>query len=149
MRTSFAPRSGVEYQEQDGRMVQVYPPTEPPTSTTVTADTDPDDGPEWSVRVAIGRNIGTEPMGDVSWFAFQRAISAALLAYANNGARVETHHGIGTYDGITEESAILSLIGATRFDDAEFLIRARQIARLYDQKAIAVTFGWTSLVTTD
>lgn len=146
MRTSFAPRGGVEYREENGRQVQVYPPTKP----TAQAATGHDDEPELSVRVAIGRNVGDDPLPDSLWTNFQNAIWGTLLAHVVSGdPRVEIHHGSGTFEGVTEESAVLSLIGATAFDEDGFLFAVRRIAKVFGQKAVAVTFGWTTLVTTD
>lgn len=77
------------------------------------------------IQISIGRNIA-QPDGTVGamhwslWDVFQNDTVAALLTAVNdavnhrrthriNAGQVETHRGTGTWDGVTEESAHLSL----------------------------------------
>lgn len=96
--------------------------------------------------VTIGRNIGDVPMSEDDWHAFAYGVESALLASLTGAdASTSTHYGRGVWQGIAEDSAIISAI-ATRGADDKLRPALADLARLYGQDAIAVVSAPSALV---
>ena len=106
------------------------------------------------VQVNIGRNINDEPMNDYVWEMFigkvRRAIADTVTGWATAHKFIETlnsveiHRGSGTWDGIVEESAHISLVMDRDLWDVELdMLRTklRELKRDYDQDSIALIVG--------
>ena len=107
-----------------------------------------------AVHITFGRNVNTEPMSDEKWADFIETVRKDLtLTLTILGAErfdVETHTGIGTYDGITEESAKVSAYfeGELPEDFQKALkVCLRSTALRFKQDAIALSIGQSELVT--
>ena len=109
-------------------------------------------------EVRIGRNIKNEPMAKGRWVRFQDDIVASLRFFAGTVEAdefwTEVHHGSGTWDGVEEESAVVTLYWSEHgLNDADALVRialadlendASIFATRYEQDAIAVVHGGRS-----
>ena len=115
------------------------------------------------VQVNAGRNVGTVPMSDERWDRFYAELSWALGRYAADmtpglewtdyALDAERHTGLGTWDGVTEESMHVSLYwdDATPADKRDYAadlaagdtLRAtlKALARGYGQDALALIVG--------
>jgi len=64
------------------------------------------------VQVNIGRNIGSAPMDDGMWDRFITAVSDAVWRATDDRAteNPEVHKGVGTWNGVREESAHVSIL---------------------------------------
>jgi len=100
------------------------------------------------VYVAIGRNVGDQPMIDLAWQYFQDTTRRALVEVL--GVEPLVYFGEGEWEGVKEESAVFAVFTARGISlNARTLIRRRmeRLADLYRQDAIAVTYGTSTLVT--
>lgn len=108
-------------------------------------------------RTRVTHNLdGTEtlthtPMSDHDWTHFKHAVKYALNESIGWGEPYpETHDGIGTWDGVTEESHKVTAFTATVMaDDYSLKLlrdRLRQLAFDYGQQAIALHIGECELV---
>jgi hypothetical protein len=134
-----------------------------------------------SVTVTIGRNVPTPRhftqdlndltytvvgpalqetlvLTDSSWAGFAELVTDALTNYAQDieadSYWVETHDGLGVWDGVQEQSRKLTLL----FEPSEILEARAQSAKLdllitltasrsgYYQDAVGVSFGDSTLV---
>lgn len=115
--------------------------------------------------VTIGRNVRTgfttfEPMSDVQWATFEADAAAELLVTAEKTRstdgyawgedeefRLEIHRGEGTWDGVKEESSIITLLASQPLTHlSDLRRRISELARHYDQDAIALTIGESELL---
>jgi len=105
-----------------------------------------------TITVTVGRNIAGAPMSADHWEALQRRVRT-VLAYATTGTgRLESHYGVGEWDGVTEDSAKVTRYGTAwgQERDADWL-RAEigDLARVYRQEAIALVIGEGELIGPD
>ena len=90
--------------------------------------------------ICLGRNIGTEPMDDLRWQFF---VDDVLALVGKHGGEVFTvAYGGGSWDGVSEESAVIVFGGAAEGFAAELSI----LASSYEQEAIGLLEGTSSLV---
>ena len=68
----------------------------------------------FSYTATIGRNVGTEPMTITDWEQFIEDVRSDMLRFAVESAihveSVETHRGKGTWEGVEEESAKITIL---------------------------------------
>lgn len=94
-----------------------------------------------TVTVAIGRNIGDEPMDDDRWTTFK---SDTVDALAFNGYEIHsTSEGTGYYQGKGERTFVVVASVEPRFLAGLYHILAN-LAGNYEQDSIALTTGETS-----
>lgn len=108
----------------------------------------PDSAPRDNiVHVTIGRNIGRVPMALPDWATFSTAVRDRL-AWHLEGATVTEHDGTGDWEGVREESVVITAYGAPVTLNAQILLTRdlATLARNFEQDAIAVTFGRSVLV---
>jgi hypothetical protein len=120
------------------------------------------------IQANIGRNSKNVPMSDSAWQKFQtdtrRAIMAAIygpnpaLPILHLQSQFQFHTGIGEWDGVTEESAHISVYFDTKPGQVNaakvtehMRDRLADLARAYGQDAIAfmVTDSTLALATDD
>ena len=118
----------------------------------------------YSITVTIGRNAPVldptlaqydeatgerivAPMSDVQWATFEDEVQE-LLSRATDGA-IETHRGVGVWGGVVEESTKVTLLVDNPLNVNVGYIRVNlaDLARKYQQDAIALTIGESELVT--
>lgn len=102
------------------------------------------------ITATIGRNVEGVPMPDPQWAQFQADLYAdmcdALEVPAD--AAWDVHNGIGIWQGETEPSHKLAVILDHNVDPAmvdDLRRRLSELARHYDQDAIALTIGTSEL----
>ncbi len=111
--------------------------------------------------VTIGRNVGDQPMSDIQWDVFQRDVLDAIVTTARR--HVDTDNpdiwaveswtrGVGTWNGMTEESAHFQLRTADKLSTADvaalvFWLKVK--AAEFKQDAIALSFGESTLLMPD
>ena len=102
----------------------------------------------YSITVTIGRNVSDVPMPEQRWEEFEQDVQE-LLSRAT-GASIETHRGVGSWEGVVEESTKVTLLADNPLNVNIGYIRVNlaDLVRLYDQDAIALTIGESELVTT-
>lgn len=109
-----------------------------------------------TVTVSIGRNYGKiapddlmgKPMSDKEWTQFQRGVELFISDnMIGTGFMIETHKGVGVWDGVPEDSAKITAllynaeIGIGRLkNDLDFL------RQTHYQDAIALTVGDSELI---
>lgn len=105
-----------------------------------------------TITVTVGRNIAGAPMTPDHWEALQRRVRT-ILAYATTGAgRLESHYGVGVWDGVTEDSAKVTRYGTAwgqERDAAWLRAELGDLARVYRQEAIALVIGEGELIGPD
>lgn len=90
--------------------------------------------------ISIGRRIGTSAtMSDPAWDRFRR--ETVEVARAHCGEVFFSGTGRGQYEGVVEES--FTVIAQHPTDRAALRERLANLARMYGQESIAVTFGVT------
>lgn len=90
--------------------------------------------------ITIGRNIGTDPMTDVAWSTFQADMQDILAGEAPHWEILSTHTGEGEWDGIPEDSAIITMVHSKPLSPKNLMSIRGKIAykcREYKQEAIA------------
>jgi hypothetical protein len=105
-------------------------------------------------ELRIGRNIDGKPMGTISWLHFIQKAESLLAQCGSKESRVENHKGTGSWlndegDWEYEESAVVTLYDTTPLDSSLRTGLEQDAARLaegYQQEAIAVVYGESSLV---
>lgn len=105
----------------------------------------------FSYTITIGRNVGTEPMSAERWEDFIEDIKADMLLFAAESAihveSVEIHRGKGTWEGVEEDSAKITILTPAQSDNTDILRHyLSETAWLYDQDAIALTIGMSHLI---
>ena len=89
----------------------------------------------------IGRNVGSTPMSDISWFTFERAVLDALwtAAHTSHGAEeISVRKG----EGEPEESITVTILSPERMPHYRLLELKGRLAlfcREYKQDAIALS----------
>lgn len=103
--------------------------------------------------ITIGRNVGTDPMNDVAWSTFQTDMQDILAGEAPHWEILSTHIGEGEWDGITENSAIITMVHSKPLSPQALMSIRSKLAykcREYKQEAIAFTANAVSeLITFD
>ena len=104
----------------------------------------------FSYTVTIGRNVDGEPMPGNVWLRFIEDTIADMetIAIAEVGDVFETHHGLGTWNDVTEESVKVTVLTnyelePNQLQSIRFFMSDN--ARTYNQDAIALTIGTTEL----
>lgn len=111
------------------------------------------------VTVTIGRNVPDNspdttvpdplPMSSLDWTEFQNAVASALwqTSSTNGEAWEERHYGTAVWDGVTEESAKITLLNASFTHVVALRQRLETIRGMYGQDAIALSVGTSDLIT--
>ena len=96
--------------------------------------------------VTIGRNVGSTPMSDISWFTFERRVLDALWiggAITGLGAEeISVRKGEGAWEGEPEESITVTVLSPERMPHYRLLELRGRLAlfcREYKQDAIALS----------
>ena len=102
------------------------------------------------VSVTIGRNVDTTPMSDQRWHEFIMDAQGTLEqnTFERQRQAVEIAYGVGVWQGIEEPNArITYLLRSELSDEAKANLRRdlTELARFYDQDAIALTIGTSEL----
>jgi hypothetical protein len=101
----------------------------------------------FTLQASIGRNIGDQPMSLRDWVAFANAVADAIRA---GNEKPEVHFGSGSWNGVSEESAHVTIMRENAIDlpNIAFLNDVLgKIAARFGQDAIAVTIGVSTLIT--
>lgn len=94
----------------------------------------------YSELAALGQLSGEQvPMRRKTWNEFQNQVRLEFIGRASDV--FGPFHGTGEWDGVTEESAVFTAIVSTPFPPAEFDAAMARLASLYDQDAIAWSYG--------
>ena len=98
------------------------------------------------VQVNIGRNIGGEPMSGERWDEFRNDIISVLVMSCNDStsetlSTVEIHDGYGSWDGVREDSAHVSIFWVPGVNVDILRERIAHVRRNYDQDSIALITG--------
>ena len=66
-----------------------------------------------TITATVGRNVGTTPLDQGAWEALQQRVRNALAIATTDDdtRRTELHYGVGTWDGVTEESVKIARYG--------------------------------------
>lgn len=97
-----------------------------------------------TATVSIGRNIGSKPMSAPRWGTFVHELGTFLTTLADS-VFVDTDH-VGEWDGVAEEGHTwVVLVDPAFIYDFERVLEL--LAEKYEQDAIALTVGDTTLVT--
>ena len=114
-----------------------------------------------TVTVTIGRNVKATPLSTDEWATFVNRAKDSLVAFESqiNGLDstwTETHFGTGTWDGVPEDSAKVTLFYETATgtftsgEEQEAEDELRQtlaaLATRFGQDAIALNFGHSVLI---
>lgn len=107
------------------------------------------------VYITIGRGIGADSALSFDDWADFKAQATYLIEFEvkemlrASDVVIEVHEGIGIYDGVREESAIIS----ARWEDTGeplqinyFRGHLRRLAEVYGQKSVALSVGTSELV---
>jgi len=104
----------------------------------------------YAIIVTIGRNVGTAPMSDTRWAEFIEDVRGTLCqnTFERQRAQLNTTEGMGEWDGIPEPNAQVTVLLRSQIsDESKDLLRRdlSELARLYEQEAIAVMFATSEL----
>lgn len=116
----------------------------------------------FSYTATIGRNFSpthplpglqSKPMTLSAWERFAEDVQADMVKYLQAGqvepVTVEVHYGRGEWNGVTEESAKITVL-RNDYADADYLTDLRYsleiLASDYGQDAIAFTVGTSELL---
>lgn len=91
------------------------------------------------IQASIGRNIGNVPMSSRDWSRFLNDVSDAIRV---QGESPEIHTGVGTWEGIREESAHLTFYRdemPSNGDRTTMVLSLSRLATKYGQDAIGLT----------
>lgn len=101
-----------------------------------------------TVRVTIGRNVKDAPMSIVEWDMFQAYVINGVLDNARFNCGYEIHLGAGSWDGITEESAIISFFNLpeTKTGWSEIHLGLFILKNTFHQDAIALDIVSTDMI---
>ena len=102
------------------------------------------------VSVTIGRNVGTTPMSDRRWREFVMDAQGTIEqnTFERQRESIEIHRGRGEWSGIEEDSAMVTVLLRSGLSDearANLKRDLSELARFYDQDAIALTIGTSEL----
>lgn len=109
------------------------------------------------LSITIGRNVKGVPMGQAHWDSFKRDVNEVLDQFEQVGMPVlcrESHEGEGSWlnnagEREFETSYKVTVIyeNGPRIFEIEFLAPAvRELAITYNQEAIAITVGESTLI---
>ena len=120
-----------------------------------------------SITVTIGRNAPvtdptrpqyddvtgariTEPMPEQRWRAFEQDVQGTIEqnVFSRQVAAIERHLGRGSWEGIEEDSLKITYLLKSALTDEAVAALSRdlsELARVYDQDAIALTIGPSTL----
>lgn len=106
------------------------------------------------IQANIGRNFdlgtGTLEMTDDGWHNFQQDVISLLrvnaMNHQTNMTTFEIHYGVGTWEGVTEESAHISALSSDGWDTENIKLGLAWLAEEYKQDSIAFIEG-SSLIT--
>lgn len=97
------------------------------------------------IQASIGRNIGSEPMSARDWTRFLNDVADAIRTHDESP---EVQFGTGTWEGVTEESARITVY-RDEIDPGEVTTIANRLATLagrYGQDAIGLAVTHPLLV---
>ena len=101
----------------------------------------------YSYSVTIGRNVGETPMSDSDWEAFISDVTEALAYHMIEGDDIlEIHRGQGSWGGVVEDSAKVTLMSEESINVERLKIRLLRLAVANGQDAIALTIGQSELI---
>jgi len=108
-----------------------------------------------TITATVGRNLNGVALTVEHWEALQRRVRNALTYATTGKGKTETHYGVGTWDGVTEESVKITRYGTAWRRSTDYItegyvwLRAElgEIARVYRQDAIALVIGEGELIT--
>ena len=101
----------------------------------------------YSYSVTTGRNVGETPMSDIDWDTFVSDVTEELAYHMIEGDDIlEIHRGQGSWQGVVEDSAKVTLMSEERINVERLKNRLCRIARANMQDAIALTIGECELV---
>ena len=102
----------------------------------------------YSITVTIGRNVGDVPMPEQRWEEFKRDVQGTLANYADPSDQAEYADGHGVWGYVPEQMHKRTLLSNYEPDEAAMMNLSRELselARFYDQDAIALTIGTSTL----
>jgi len=107
-----------------------------------------------SVTVTIGRNFTsrlhperTQELSAEAWKEFIEDVKDALSYHMiEDEDTLEVHLGSGSWQGIEEESAKVTLLSSDPIFPAKLIKRLKTLAAIYAQDAIALTIGESELI---
>lgn len=101
--------------------------------------------PNWrTVTVTIGRNVGDTPMSPERWATFKNQV-AWDVNISSRVVHVKRAASVGQWNGVSEDSATW-VCECNDAGIAELVDRMARRAYAFEQDAIAVTVGETTLV---
>ena len=103
------------------------------------------------LHVTIGRNVNGKPMSDDEWTMFVRMVGTGVFMsqdIAENAKPTleETHYGMGEWNGISEESAIISLITDNPLNEKMLKDWLIHMKHEFHQDAIAYQYAESELI---
>jgi len=93
------------------------------------------------LTVTIGRNVGSTPMSDTEWDYFIRTVQGIIVDHFAPSLTFGPFYGTGEWQGVTEESAVITAVTHYPGSTEQFGTRLADIARTFGQDAIAWSFG--------
>lgn len=97
------------------------------------------------IQVNIGRNVSGEPMDDIQWNDYIAGVIHILDQCREHSEMgygwPENHSGYGSWEGVQEESAHISLFHEGGFDLDGIRGQLRRLKNEYGQDAIALIVG--------
>jgi len=101
----------------------------------------------YQVTVTIGRNVDNSFMPIVEWAKFQDDVAGILEELSNFNCEPEIHIGTGTWNGVVEESAKISiLVDSAPVDIVTLKKNIETLRDKYKQDAIALCIGNSELI---
>jgi hypothetical protein len=97
------------------------------------------------LQIAIGRNIGSEPMSDNLWLWFQQTVEETVMIHTLKGIADTKANGVSNWENVSEDTCIFVWFDLESLPEVVYEELAT-IAKQYEQDAIAVTFGETKFV---
>ena len=93
------------------------------------------------VQFNIGRNVNDVPMSQYRWLDFTHRTVRGLVRLGADYDSVEIHDGVGTFDGITEDSRHIAAMLRDDVDVNALMAHAAELETGYDQDMVAVLIG--------
>ena len=93
------------------------------------------------LTVSIGRNVGVLPMSDVDWQELRTTVRDHLSALLKPSDVFGWFDGHGVWDGVPEESAVLTMIVGYTTRHAHVDSTLVALAERFGQDAIAFSYG--------
>ncbi len=104
----------------------------------------------YTYQASIGRNtIGGEPLRKDQWVRFVNIVSDGMSTLFPHNGKPEIHFGTGMWDGVSEDSAFITV--RTETPATEYQLRNVKVwlatdAAIYGQAAIGFTIGYSDLI---